>query len=134
VKAAPHHVHTAGNAVPNVDATELGNVLDDLTGIHAGIDLIRDGIRHLAHDRHTPDTTQTLLATLAGSSDGTDVIAAIGLLVARLTHTDSNPALRTLPLDRQKNAQREGEQALFALTDPYIHQPTAEACAHIDQF
>lgn len=130
--AAPHDVHTEGNAVSNVDDSELGDVLDDLASIHAGIDLIRDGIRHLAHDRHTPDTTQTLIATLAGSSDGTDVIGALGHLIARLTDADTNPALRTLPLDQQKKTQHHGEQALFALTDPYIHQPAAEACAAID--
>lgn len=129
---APNQVHTAGNAVPNVDDTELGDILADLADVHAGIDLIRDGIRHLAHTRHTRDTTQTLIATLAGSADGTDVIGAIGQLIARLTHADTNPALRTLPLDRQKTAQHHGEQGLFALTDPYIHQPAAEACAAID--
>ncbi|MFE9461689.1 hypothetical protein [Streptomyces californicus] len=122
-------VHTAGNAVPPLDA-DLAGALDDLAGIHPGIDLIRDGIRHLALDRHTADTTQTLLATLAGSA-GADVITAIGHLVARLANADLNPALRGLPLDAQKEAQRHGEQAAFHLNDPDLHQPASEASATI---
>ncbi|WP_031029955.1 MULTISPECIES: hypothetical protein [unclassified Streptomyces] len=122
-------VHTAGNAVPPLDP-DLAGALDDLAGIHAGIDLIRDGIRLLALDRHTPDTTQTLLATLAGSA-GADVITAIGHLVARLANADHNPALRNLPLDTQKQAQRHGEQAAFHLNDPDLHQPASEASADI---
>lgn len=127
----PHSnpVHTAGNAVPPLDP-DLDGALDDLAGIHPGIDLIRDGIRHLALTRHTADTTQTLLATLAGSA-GADVITAIGHLVARLANADHNPALRTLPLDVQKTAQRHGEQAAFHLNNPDLHQPTSEASATI---
>ncbi|MEU0625002.1 hypothetical protein ABZ329_29595 [Streptomyces rubiginosohelvolus] len=122
-------VHTEGNAVPPLDP-DLAGALDDLAGIHPGIDLIRDGIRHLALDRHTPDTTQTLLATLAGSS-GADAITAIGHLIARLANADHNPALRGLPLDTQKQAQRHGEQAAFHLNDPTLHQPASEASAAI---
>ncbi|MEU8101772.1 hypothetical protein [Streptomyces rubiginosohelvolus] len=122
-------VHTAGNAVPPLDP-DLAGALDDLTGIHPGVDLIRDGIRHLALDRHTTDTTQTLLATLAGSA-GADVITAVAHLVARLANADHNPALRHLPLDVQKQARRHGEQAAFHLTDPDLHQPASEASAAI---
>ncbi|MFJ1782543.1 hypothetical protein ACIOKA_38190 [Streptomyces anulatus] len=122
-------VHTAGNAVPPLDP-DLARTLDDLDGIHPGLDLIRDGIRHLALDRHTPDGTQTLLAALAGSA-GADVITAVGHLVARLANADHNPALRTLPLDVQKTAQRYGEQAAFHLADPDLHQPASEASAAI---
>lgn len=122
-------VHTAGNAIPPLDA-DLAKALDDLDGIHPGVDLIRDGIRHLALDRHTVDGTQTLLATLAGSA-GADVITAIGHLVARLANADHNPALRGLPLDVQKQAQRHGEQAALHLADPDIHQPASEASASI---
>ncbi|MGW5989455.1 hypothetical protein ACWFRT_13755 [Streptomyces anulatus] len=127
----PHSnpVHTAGNAVPPLD-TDLAGALDELTGIHAGIDLIRDGIRHLALTRHTADETQTLLATLAGSA-GADVITAVGHLVARLANADHNPALRGLPLDVQKTAQRHGEQAAFHLTDPDLATHASEASAAI---
>ncbi|MFD7855167.1 hypothetical protein ACFV6B_12900 [Streptomyces microflavus] len=122
-------VHTTGNAVPPLD-TDLAGALDDLDGIHPGIDLIRDGIRLLALDRHTVDGTQTLLAALAGSA-GADAITAIGHLVARLANADHNPALRNLPLDAQKTAQRHGEQAAFHLADPDLHQPASEASATI---
>ena len=122
-------VHTTGNAVPPLD-TDLSGALEDLAGIHPGIDLIRDGIRLLALDRHTVDGTQTLLATLAGSA-GADVITAIGHLIARLANADHNPALRTLPLDTQKATQRHGEQAAFHLSDPDLHQPASEASAAI---
>ncbi|MFH9236057.1 hypothetical protein [Streptomyces globisporus] len=122
-------VHTAGNAVPPLD-TDLAGALEDLAGVHEGIDLIRDGIRLLALDRHTSDTTQTLLATLAGSA-GADIITAVGHLVARLANADHNPALRNLPLDAQKQAQRHGEQAAFHLNDPDLHQPASEASAAI---
>lgn len=126
-------VHTDGNQVPPLD-DDLAGVLDDLAGVHAGVDLIRNGIRLLALDRHDPDKTQTILATLAGSSDGTDILTALAHLVARLSTADTNPALRTLPLDRQKQAQQHGEQALFALTDPYLHQHASEASGAISSY
>ncbi|MFB6665930.1 hypothetical protein [Streptomyces parvus] len=122
-------VHTAGNAVPPLDP-DLAGALDELAGIHPGIDLIRDGIRLLALDRHTADTTQTLLATLAGSA-GADVITAIGHLVARLANADHNPALRALPLDTQKTTRLHGEHAAHHLLDTRLHQPASEASATI---
>ncbi|MFF1916126.1 hypothetical protein ACFVYE_31980 [Streptomyces sp. NPDC058239] len=123
-------VHTDGNQVPPLD-DDLAYVLDRLTGIHAGINLIRDGIRLLALDRHSADKTQTLLAALAGSSDGTDILTALAHLVARLSTADTNPCLRQLPLDQQKAAQQHGETALFDLTDPQLHQPASEASGAI---
>lgn len=127
----PHSnpVHTAGNAVPPLDP-DLAGALDDLDGIHAGIDLIRDGIRLLALTRHTADGTQTLLATLAGSA-GADVITAVGYLVARLANADLNPALHGLPLDVQKQTQHCGERARFHLTDPDLAAHASEASAAI---
>jgi hypothetical protein len=125
-------VHTEGNAVPNIDGTELGDLLDDLAGIHPGIDLIRDGIRLLAHDRHTIPTTQLLLATLASSPDALDVTGAIGQLVARLTDPDTNPALRTLPLDVQKDARHQGSLTAYNLTDPDLRHTASTACAALD--
>ena len=41
-------VHAASIAVPSLDDTELGGVLEDTAGAHRGIDLIRDGIQLLA--------------------------------------------------------------------------------------
>lgn len=122
---------TAGNAVPPLDGTELGGVLQDLAGFSAGIDLIRDGIRLLALERHTTGQTQTLCAALAGSADGTDVLTAIGLLVARLSNAESNPALRGLPFEQQKEAALHGERLVFDLADPDLHQHASEASAAI---
>jgi hypothetical protein len=131
VTARPHHVHTEGNAVPSLNGTDLGDLLDDLDGIHAGIDLISDGIRLLALERLTTEQTQTITVTLAGSPDGTDVLTAIGQLVARLTNPDSNPALRHLPFDRQKACQQAGEALVYDLADPALHQHAANASAAI---
>jgi hypothetical protein len=124
-------LHTAANGVPPLDGTELGDLLDDLAGVHAGIDLIRDGLRLIALERHTPDCTQTLTVTLAGSPDGTDVLTAIGLAVARLTAPDTNPCLRTLPFDQQKDTQRHGEQLVYQLADPDLHQHASNASGAI---
>lgn len=124
-------VHSEANAVPPVDGTELGDLLDDLAGIHAGIDLIRDGLRLIALDRLTLDQTQTVAVTLAGSADGTDVLTAIGQAVARLTNPDTNPALRALDYEAQKRTQQAGECLTFALSDPYLHQHASSASGHI---
>ncbi|MFE1949900.1 hypothetical protein ACFW9D_05460 [Streptomyces sp. NPDC059524] len=125
-------LHNAGPVPPqSVDTTELGGILADLEGIHAGIDLIRDGIRLIAHDRLSVDQTQTLIATLAGSPD-CDITSAIAHLVARLADADTNPALRSLSRPAQKEAQHLGEQIVFDLTDPELHQPAADLAAAID--
>lgn len=124
-------LHTAHNAIPPVDDSELGIVLGDLAGIHAGIDLIRDGLRLLATDRLTTEQTQLLIVTLAGASDGSDVLTAVGHLVARLTNPESNPALRGLDLNAQKNTQLAGERLTFALSDPDLHQHASNASGSI---
>ena len=129
--AGPHEVHTDGNAVPPLD-NELAGLLDDLAGVHPGIDLIRDGLRLIALDRHTVDMTQTLVAVLAGGSGGLNLVNAIGQLIARLADADSNPALRTLPLEQQKQARREGQNAAYWLADPELHQTASETSAAID--
>ncbi|WP_432185476.1 hypothetical protein [Streptomyces tendae] len=127
------HVHTSDNAVPPITGTDLGDVLEDLEGVHAGIDLIRDGLRLLALDRHDLNDTQVLLATLAGSPDGTDVLGAIGQLVARLTNPNTNPTLRSLPLDAQKDARRQGELTAYHLGDPDLRDSASNANAALDQ-
>lgn len=127
-----NRVHTAANAVPPVDGTELGGVLEDTAGIHPGIDLIRDGIRLLATDRLTVDQTQVVLAFLIGSPDSTDIVAGIGLLVARLTNADSNPAVRSLGLAAQKAALLQGELTAHNLLDSELRDTAAEANAALD--
>lgn len=122
---------TEGNAVPPLD-DELAGLLEDLEGIHPGIDQIRAGLRLLALDRLSLDRTQTVIAGLAGATDATNVVAAIGHLIGRLSNSDTNPNLRRLPLDQQKQIQQAGELAQHALTDPDLHQPASETCAAID--
>lgn len=126
------HVHTADNAVPPLD-DELAWLLEDLAAVQDdAIDQILSGLRLLALKRHTADRTQTLIATLAGGADGTNVVTAIGRVIARLADADTNPALRTLPLDQQKTATRAGQLACLALADPDLHQTASETCAAID--
>lgn len=124
------NLHTSGNAVPPLD-DELAGVLDDISGVHPGVDLIRDGIRLISLDRLDADKTQTILATLAGA-EGVDVLTVIGLLVQRLANADSNPGLRHLPPDQQKNARHFGELTAYTLSDPELHQTASEAAAAID--
>lgn len=128
--AGPHEVRTEGNAVPPLDP-ELAGLIDDLTGIDPDVDDLCDAARRIALSRHTLDHTQTLSVTLAGSPDGTDVITLIGQLVARLTNLNSNPALRDLPSDRQKNTQRHGELLVHHLGDPDLHQHASNASGSI---
>jgi hypothetical protein len=120
---------SAANAVPPLD-DELAGALDETAGFHAGIDLIRDGIRLLATDRLTADQTQSILSVLAGSA-GVDIVTAIAHLVQRLATAETNPGLRHLDPNWTKQAQREGEKAAWFLLDSDLHQPAAEAAAAI---
>jgi hypothetical protein len=124
------NLHTPANAVPPLDP-ELAGLIDDLAGIDPAIDLLRDAARLIALSRHSVDKTQLLTVTLAGSPDGTDVLTLIGLLVTRLTNADSNPALRTLSLDRQKDTQLHGELLVHHLADPDLHQHASNASGAI---
>ncbi|MFD5899144.1 hypothetical protein [Streptomyces sp. NPDC060366] len=123
-------VHTAGNAVPPIDP-ELAGVIEDTTGVHAGIDLITQGIELLALDRLTTDRTQTVLATLAGS-EGADIITALALLVARLADSDSNPSLRGLPHPTQRTVRQLGEQHAYLTAATAPRAAVADAIGHID--
>ena len=130
--AGPQHVHTAGNAVPPLD-DELAGLLDDLAAVQdPGADQLIAGLRYMALNRYTTDQSQTRIAWLAGGADGTNFITAIGRVIARLSDSDTNPALRTLPLDQQKDAARAGHVAYMALSDPEIHQTASETAAAID--
>lgn len=124
-------VHTAGNAVPGL-GDELAGVLDDVTGVHAGIDLIVDGIKLLALERLTVDQTKTILDTLAGS-EGADVLTALSLLVARLTDSDSNPCLRGLPHPAQKTVRQLGEQHAYLTAATAPRAAVGDAIGLIDQ-
>jgi hypothetical protein len=126
-------LHTPANAVPPLDE-DFEIALANIRGIHPGLDLIADGLRLLALDRLSLDTTQTVTVALAGSPDNEDALALLASTVARLTNPDSNPALRGLGFDRQKKVQQAGEQLVFALTDHRIHQhaATASGAIHTD--
>ncbi|GAA3590627.1 hypothetical protein [Streptomyces osmaniensis] len=126
------HVHTADNAMPPLDP-ELEGLLEDLAAIHCpGIDQILSGLRYIALTRHTADRTQTLIAVLAGGSDGLNLVNVIGQTVARLADSDTNPSLRQLPLDTQKEARQHGQNAAYWLADPDLHQTASDTCAAID--
>ncbi|MGV9278080.1 hypothetical protein [Streptomyces griseosporeus] len=127
----PHGVHTADNAIPPLD-DELANLLDDLAAIHdPGIDQIISGLLYIALSRHTTDHSQNLIHTLAGGMDGQNTVTAIGLVIARLSDPDTNPSLRTLPLEQQKNARLAGADAAYWLADPDLHQTASETAAAI---
>jgi hypothetical protein len=124
-------VHTAANAIPAVDGTDLGDLLEDLAGIHAAIDLARDSARLAATSRLTLDQTQTLIAAIAGGSDGTNLINLFGQTIARITNPDTNPALRQLPLEQQKLVQLHGETTAFALNHDQLAQFASDTSAAI---
>jgi hypothetical protein len=131
------HVHTADNAVPPLDP-ELAGLIDDLTGIHPAIDLICDAARLISLERLDADTsrkpadlTQLLAVTLAGSPDGTDVFTLIGRTTARILTADTNPALRGLSVDAQKQTQLHGEHLVRHLADPDLHQHASNASGAI---
>lgn len=123
-------LHTAGNAVPTLDGTDLDDVIDGLRGIHPGLDLIADAAQLIATDRLDRDQTQTITAKLAGCVD-TDAITLIRLLVERLTDADTNPSLRDLPLATQEKTRKHIVPLTYDLTHPNLHQPAAEAAAAI---
>ncbi|GAA2770351.1 hypothetical protein [Streptomyces showdoensis] len=116
--------------VPPLD-DELEGVLDDTAGVHPGVDMIRDGIRLLALDALTADQTQTILSTIAGN--GTDLLAAFGLLVQRLTNADSNPALDGLDAETAKQVELCGERFAYELAEFAPRDHTGEAAALIDR-
>ncbi|THA29207.1 hypothetical protein E6R18_25185 [Streptomyces sp. A1277] len=124
------------NALAAAAATDLDNTIDDLAGLDwiPGIDHILTGLRTtqdaITRGDLTPDTTQTLLAVLAGSA-GVDLITAIGQLITHATNPHTNPALHTLTRAQRKETQHQGELALFDLTDPRIHQHASAASAAI---
>src|SRR5690349_5065662 len=82
-------------------------------------------------DRLSLGQTQTVLAALAGS-DGADVLGLLAAVVARLTTADSNPALRVLDGDEQKNVRRIGEAFTFDIAAYAPRDLVGEACARID--
>lgn len=124
---------TPAVTVPPLD-DELAGLLDDLTGIHRGIDLIRAGVYRLATAPFDRDQTQTILATLGGSADNTDILTLLGLLIARLTNADATPCLRELPDDEQDNVRRIGEAVAVDMQTTMPRDLVAETCIRIDPY
>ena len=116
--------------VPALDDDGLGGILDDTAGIHAGIDMIRDGIRLLALDRLTVRQTQNVLAALAAADP--NLTHAIGALVERLTNPDTNPALDALDPQTVKDVQVLGEQYRQHTVEYGPHDLAGEAIARIE--
>jgi hypothetical protein len=128
----PQHVHTDGNAIPPLD-DELAGLFEDLADVHdAGVDQIIAGLRLIALSRHTIDRTQTLVAVLAGGCRRHQPRRRDGQVIARLANPDTNPALRTLPLEQQKTAQLHGETTAFVLAHPDLTQFASDTSAAID--
>lgn len=96
---------------------QVDDLAADLYGIHPGLDLALEGIRMVARDLARPrttdtsqaralDTTQTLLATLAGGTHGNpDLLALIAALVVQLGDPATNPALATIPAPRAEQVR-----------------------------
>lgn len=120
----------AEDVVPPLDA-DLEDLLDAIRGVHPDLDEIADRFRALLMDRHTIDTSQTLVAALGGW-EGRNVVALAGLAIQRLATPDTNPCLRGLPDYQQKLAQGIGENTAFVLTSPTLAQFAADTAAAID--
>lgn len=126
-------VHTADAAVPPLD-DDTEYLLEDLSGIHTGIDLIRTGIRNLSLDRLDRDQTQTIIAALGGSSSGNDIVGLLSATIARLTDADTNPCLRELDPTTTDNVRRIGGAYATDLATTAPRDLAAEACARIDPY
>lgn len=116
---------SAANAVPALDE-DLAFLLDGLAGAHPGIDMIRDGIRHLAVDKLSADQTQVILYSLAGS-EGMDVLTAVGLLLKRIADSQTNPSLRALPGPVQQELRDTVTSVEDDMTDLVPRQIVADA-------
>lgn len=113
--------------------TDLDDTLEDLSGIHEGIDHIRHGLAVLANSTHTADRLQTIIAALAGS-EGADVLTAIAHTVEHLTNPDTQPAVADLPAERRKACEHHGQLAAYTLNDPDLRTHTSNASAAISSY
>ncbi|MFE5828984.1 hypothetical protein ACFQ8W_01725 [Streptomyces sp. NPDC056508] len=132
-------IHRPGEMAPIPDRRQpmlpldddgLGGILDDTAGLHAGIDMIRDGLRLLALDRLTRDQTMSVLAALAGAEQ--NLADGLGYLVERLTNPTTNPALAGLDPDTAKNVQHLGERYRYETAEYGPQQHAANAIGLID--
>ncbi|GGU11364.1 hypothetical protein [Streptomyces lateritius] len=124
--AAPIPSRTA--EFPPLDE-DLIEHLDSIPTVHPGVAMIADGLRLLAVDKLTADQTQTIITTLSGAD--ANVLAAIGLVVQRLTNPDTNPALDALTPQTAKDVQQLGEQFAYDLAVLHPGDRLNEAAARI---
>ena len=97
-----------------------------------GLQQIVSGIERLAAGRYTDVGTSTLLACLAGSDEGDDVLALIAGLIARLGDVATNPGLAELTPARQAEVRRL--TSLYAAHDRDFapRRLVTEACGYSD--
>ncbi|CAM5500474.1 MULTISPECIES: hypothetical protein [Streptomyces] len=128
--------HRPGTWTPATDTTipplddESQGLFEDLYGFTAGLDLVLDGLRLIALDRHTLDATNAHLAVLAG--DGPSITELITRLVVRLGDSNQNPALRDLPADRQDAIRQLTADYAALTTESNLRQLVSETTAAID--
>lgn len=102
--------HRPGHLTPPVDPAvpplddDLEDMFAELVGGGAGLDMVIDGLRHIALERHDIEATKTQMLCLAGAEP--NVVALIRRIVARLGDPATNPALRDLT-DGQQAEVRE---------------------------
>lgn len=128
---SPRRQRAEANAVPPLDE-DHADLDQDLESVHAGVDMVRAGLRLIALERLTRDETQTLITTLAGSPDGTDVLGLLAMTVARLMNADFNPCLRDLDGDTQKNLRRMGEGFTYDMASYAPRDLPSDAARLID--
>ncbi|MBM9509952.1 hypothetical protein [Actinacidiphila acididurans] len=125
----------AATVVPPLD-DEIEGIADDLTGIHPGVDLIRDGLLTLVQSGLTRGQTLTVLATLGGS-EGADVVSLLAAVIARLANPDANPGLAGpggLSAGDGDNARRIGEAIVTDVAYSWPRDLVGDAIAHIDPY
>jgi hypothetical protein len=125
----PHDVHTEGNAVP-LDG-DLEALLNTLTGVHPILDRAVDAFRDLLGEQHDIDTSQTLVAALAGW-ENRNFVALAGRVIQHLSNPDTTVALRQMSPEQQKLIQMNGETTAFVLGSGHLAQFASDTAAAID--
>lgn len=127
------NARTTVRTVPVLDEDTEGR-LEDLSGIHPGVDLIRAGFQAILLDRLTRDETQTLISALAGSTDGADVLGLLAATITHLTSYDTNTCLLEMGDDAAKDVRRIGAAAAVELDSYAPRDLAAETCYRIDPY
>jgi NADPH-dependent 2,4-dienoyl-CoA reductase/sulfur reductase-like enzyme len=105
-QAAGEAAEAARVASARMLGEEYTGLVEDLQTAHEDIDTIIAALARLSTRRLTRDQTNTVLGTLAGSDDCTDVLGLFTLTVVRLMDPDTNACLAGLPADDLANLRR----------------------------